>query len=72
MELESIVLKALRKDPARRYGGCSEFASRIDSYLKGVPPVTPGVMEWVKAHPWKAALLLLVVFALMAGLASMR
>jgi serine/threonine protein kinase len=73
VELESIVLKALRKDPSQRYGGCSEFASRIDSYLKGVPPVTPGVTEWVKAHPWKAVLLLLVVvFALVVGLLQNR
>jgi serine/threonine-protein kinase len=73
VELEGIILKALRKDPSRRYGGCSEFASRIDSYLKGVQPATRGVMEWVRAHPWKAALLLLVVvFVLLAGLLQNR
>ena len=69
IELEGIILKALRKDPSKRYGGCSEFAHRIDSYLRGVPPVEPGIMEWMRAHPWKVALVLLVVaIALLTGL----
>jgi serine/threonine protein kinase len=62
IELERIILKAIEKDPSRRYGGCAEFATQIDSYMKGVlpPPPSPFV-RWVKEHPFKAALLLLVV-----------
>lgn len=61
-ELERIVLKAIEKDPDRRYGGCAEFAATIDSYLKGkvVPPANP-VENWVKEHPLKAVLLLFAV-----------
>jgi len=76
-ELEGIVLKALRKDPSQRYGGCAEFASRIDFYLKGVPPVTRGPAEWVRERTWKAALLVLVavfaflVFALLVVLRAL-
>jgi serine/threonine-protein kinase len=57
-ELERIILKAIEKNPSRRYGGCAEFATQIDSYmttgrssrfeerLTEHPP--PGVRGWVK------------------------
>ena len=74
-ELEQIVLKAIEKDPDRRYGGCAEFATQIDSYMKGVPPPGPadGFGGWIKKHPVKAAFLLLAVMfviVLFVGLLS--
>jgi len=65
VELERILLKAMHKDMSRRYGGCAEFASQIDSYQTGVRQ-SSGLAEWVREHPGKAAvvMLLVVVFAL--------
>jgi hypothetical protein len=31
------VLKALRKDPAGRYGSAAELAADLDRYLQGLP-----------------------------------
>jgi serine/threonine-protein kinase len=36
-DVETIVLKAMEKDPARRYGSAAEFAGDIDRYLSGEP-----------------------------------
>ena len=36
-DLDRIVLKALAKDPSRRYGSVAEFAEDIDRYLEGRP-----------------------------------
>ena len=36
-DLDNIVLKALEKDPDRRYASASEFAADIDRYLNGLP-----------------------------------
>jgi TonB family protein len=39
--LEKIVVKAMEKDPKRRFGGCGEFALEIQRYLKrGSAPAT--------------------------------
>lgn len=43
-DLDCIVMKALRKEPERRYGSASEMISDIDAYLAGMP---------VSAHPEK-------------------
>lgn len=36
-ELEAVALKALEKDPGRRYGSASEFAEELRRYLAGEP-----------------------------------
>jgi tetratricopeptide (TPR) repeat protein len=36
-ELETLILKALSKEPARRYSTAGEFAADIDNYLHGNP-----------------------------------
>jgi hypothetical protein len=68
-ELEEIVLKALEKDPAQRYGGCAEFASRIEAYLLGEAP-RQGFSEWIRGHPKTAAALVVVVTFLLFVLAG--
>ena len=45
-DLDNIVLKALRKDPADRYASVAQFAQDLDRYLKG---------EAVLAHPGSAS-----------------
>lgn len=48
--LQRIVLKAMHKNPSRRYGGCAEFAANIDAYLRGEAPAFV-FREWVREHP---------------------
>ena len=36
-ELDNIILMALQKEPARRYGSVAEFASDLQRYLDGMP-----------------------------------
>lgn len=38
-DLDNIVLRALRKEPLRRYGSVEQFAGDIDRYRKGMPVV---------------------------------
>jgi non-specific serine/threonine protein kinase/serine/threonine-protein kinase len=45
-DLDSIILKALRKDPAERYGSAAELSADIGRYLDGLP---------VDARPPRAA-----------------
>lgn len=40
-KLEAIVVKALEKDPARRYASAREFADDLERFLAGTPPVAP-------------------------------
>lgn len=68
-ELEEIVLKALEKDPAQRYGGCAEFAAHIDMYLRGESP-RHGFTEWIRGHPKTAAALVVVATLLLFVLAG--
>jgi serine/threonine protein kinase len=68
-ELEEIVLKALEKDPAQRYGGCAEFAARIETYLRGETP-PQGLSGWIRGHPKTAAALVAVVTFLLFVLAG--
>src|SRR5437867_9841871 len=36
-DLDNIILKALQKEPARRYSSAAEFAEDIRRYLEGLP-----------------------------------
>jgi eukaryotic-like serine/threonine-protein kinase len=57
LELETIVLKALRKDPADRYGTAQEMAEDLARYLDGRPILarrpTPSerLRGWSRRHP---------------------
>lgn len=55
-DLETICLRALEKDPDRRYATALEFAEELDRYLRGEPirsrPITRAERgwRWVKRH----------------------
>jgi serine/threonine protein kinase len=62
--LERLVLKALKKNQAQRYGGCGEFAAQIDSYLRGEPfPFSLG--DWIQEHPWLTVLLAIATLVIL-------
>jgi serine/threonine protein kinase len=73
-DLDNIVLKALRKEPERRYASVEQFSEDIRRHLKGLPVIArPDTFlyrggKFVKRH--KAAVLAagLAVAALLAGL----
>lgn len=49
--LSRIVLKALRKDPARRYQGCAAFRRDIERYERGEAADDPSSSEVLPTHP---------------------
>jgi len=56
-ELEAICLKAIEKDPRRRYAGAVELAEDVDRWLQGLPvkarPASLPYLAWrrVRRHP---------------------
>ncbi|HSL16810.1 MAG TPA: protein kinase [Methylomirabilota bacterium] len=80
LDLDSIVLKALDKEPRHRYQSAKELADDLDRFLDGRPviarPIGPGrrLVKWVARHRTLAAslavLLLSVVTAVGYGLAA--
>jgi WD40 repeat protein len=68
-DLETICLKCLEKDPARRYASAEELADELYRFLKGEPiearPVSwwGRTIKWARRHPTRAALFLVVAGA---------
>jgi len=77
-DLETIILKALEKEPARRYASVAELGEDLSRYLAGEPihAQPPSLLyvlrKKVKKHRWpvlvSATVLILVVGGLAAGL----
>lgn len=71
-DVETICMKAIEKDPGRRYSGVGEFAADIGRYLEGEPiearPVSSGVRLLRRAAKHKA-IVLPVAAAIALGLA---
>jgi Protein kinase domain len=74
LDLETVCLKCLEKDPARRYGSAVELAEDLDRLLRGEPILArrAGALEKfaraVRRHPAIVGLSALLVFSLVGGL----
>ncbi len=72
-DLETVCLKCLEADPARRYGSAAELADDLERFLRGEPVVarrTSSLVRaarWLRRRPAAAALLGLAVTALAAA-----
>ena len=51
-DLEPVILKALEKEPARRYQSVVELAQDIRRHLRGAPVEARPPRRWTKAHRW--------------------
>ncbi len=77
-DLETVVLKAMDKDPTRRYPSAQEFADDLNRFLNSEPVwarrATPldRAAKWARRHRaavWSAGVLLVVTAALASGAA---
>lgn len=72
-DLDNIVLKALRKDPAERYSSVEQFSADVERHLAGLPvlarPATFGYRagKFLRRHRIAAAFAALAVTALCVG-----
>jgi hypothetical protein len=75
-DLEAVCLKAMAKEPARRYAGAAELADDLDRYLAGEPVRArrPGVRDragrWLRRHRQAAGLAAGVAAAVLLTLAA--
>ncbi len=75
-DLDNIVLKALRKEPARRYTSVEQFSEDIRRHLDGLPvSARPDTLayrgsKFVRRHKWAVLAACLAVLALIGGMAA--
>jgi len=73
-DLDNIVMKALRKDPARRYGSAAELGEDLRLHLAALPvharPDTAGyrLSKFIRRHTVGVAATVLILAALLGGI----
>jgi len=73
VDLETIALKCLEKDPARRYGSAEALAEELERWLAGVPILARRISalqrgaKWARRRPAIAALTAMVVLLTVLG-----
>ena len=73
-DLDNIILKALRKEPGRRYASVEQFSEDLGRHLQGLPVIArPDTFvyrggKFVKRHKTSVALAVMVWLALVGGL----
>ena len=76
VDLETIVLKAMAKDPAGRYAAAQELADDLDRFLKREPirarrsNAWERSVKWAQRRPAVAALLATIVLVFLVGFAG--
>lgn len=77
-DLDNIVLKALEKEPARRYSSVEQFAEDIRRHLDGLPVTARGAslqyrtVKFVRRHKAAVLAVTIVMLALLAGMFATR
>jgi serine/threonine-protein kinase len=72
-DLDVILLKALERDPARRYASAEQFAADLDRHLRGLPvEATPDAVlyrltKFVRRHRVSVAAAVLVLASILGG-----
>jgi tetratricopeptide (TPR) repeat protein len=75
-DLETVCLKCLRKEPARRYASALDLAEDLRRFLAGEPvrarptPAWERALKWARRRPAAAALLAVMVAALAGSVAG--
>ena len=73
-DLDNIVLLALQKEPARRYGSPAEFSEDLNRYLRGLPvrarqdTVSYRMRKFIRRHRTGVAAAALLVLSLAGGI----
>lgn len=72
-DLDTIVLKALSREPARRYASAQALSEDLQRYLDGQPisarkiSVQGQIIKWIRRNKTASAALALAMFAMLAG-----
>jgi serine/threonine-protein kinase len=75
-DLDAIVVKALRKEPERRYGSAQQLSDDLQRYLDGLPvtaqrdSVAYRLTKFVRRHRWQVAASLLFIGSLGGGIVT--
>ncbi len=75
-DLDTIVLMAMRKEPARRYASAEQLASDIDRYLRGLPVIARRdtlayrTGKFVRRHAVACSLAAVILMAVLAGITA--